>query len=55
MFTYNQYWKNNNIEKHFEKYAQKGRLGNVSLLTSMRNIFRKALGRSSKCYKCKEL
>ena len=31
MFTYSQYWKNNNIEKYFEKYAQKWRLGNVSV------------------------
>ena len=38
MFTYSQYWKNNDIEKHFKKYAQKRRLGNVSLLTSIRNI-----------------
>ena len=44
--------KNNDIENHFKKYAQKWRLGNASLLTS---IFRKALGRSSKCYKYKEL
>ena len=47
MFTYSQYWKNNDIEKHFKKYAQKWRLGNVSLLASVRNICRKALGRSS--------
>ena len=54
MFTYSQYWKNNDIEKHFKKYAQKWRLGNVSLLTSIRNIFRKDLARSSKCYNYKE-
>ena len=29
MFTYNQYWKNYEIEKHFKKYAQKWRLGNL--------------------------
>ena len=22
LFTYSQYWKNNDIEKHFKKYAQ---------------------------------
>ena len=22
MFTYSQYWKNNDIEKHFKKYTQ---------------------------------
>ena len=53
MFIYSQYWKNDDIEKHFKKYAQKLRLGNVSLLTSIKNIFKKALGRSSKCYKYK--
>ena len=55
MFAYSQYWKNNDIEKYFKKYAQKWRLGNVSLLTSIRNIFRRALERSSKSYKYKEL
>ena len=54
-FTYSQYWKNHDIEKHFKKYAQKWRFGNVNLFTSIRNIFRKALRRSSKCYKYKEL
>ena len=55
MFTYSQYWKNNDIENHFKKYARKWRLANFSLLTSIGNIFRKALARSSKCYKYKEL
>ena len=55
MFTYSQYWKNNDIEKHFKKHAQKWRLDNVSLLTSIRNILKKALGRSSKCYEYNEL
>ena len=53
MFIYSKYWKNDDIEKHFKKYAEKLRLGNVSLLTSIKNIFKKALGRSSKCYKYK--
>ena len=44
MFTYSQYWKSNNIEKHFKKYAQKGRLGNNSLLTSVKNILKRAFG-----------
>ena len=47
--------KNNDTEKHFKKYIQKWRLGNANLLTSIRNIFRKVLGRSSKCHKYKEL
>ena len=55
MFTYSEYWKNNDIEKRFKKYAQKWRLGSLSLLTSIKNIFRKVLGRSSRCYKYKEL
>ena len=54
MFTYSQYWKNNDIEKHFKKYAQKRRLGNVSVDVN-KDHFRKALGRSPKYYKYKEL
>ena len=45
--------KNNDIEKRIGNNAEKRLLGNVSLLTSIRNIFRKAFGFSSKSYKCK--
>ena len=54
MLTFAQLWKSNDIVKHFKKYAQKSRLDNLSLLTSIKDIFRKTSGRFSKCYKYKE-
>ena len=49
MFTYNLYWKNNDIEKYFKKYAQKWHLGNVRLSRLIKNIFRNSLGCFFKC------
>ena len=31
MFTYSQYWKNKDIEIHFQKYARQLRLDDISV------------------------